>query len=36
MVVGGGVLDLLDWELHCAATCVSVLLTAGTQHELEQ
>ena len=34
MVVGGG---LLDWELHCAAiVCVSVLLTAGTQHELEQ
>ena len=34
MVVGGGVLDR---ELHCAAiACVSVLLTAGTQHELEQ
>ena len=34
MAVGGGVLDR---ELHCAAiACVSVLLTAGTQHELEQ
>ena len=32
MVVGGGVRDR---ELHCAAIA-SVLLTAGTQHKLEQ
>ena len=34
MVVGGGVRDR---ELHCAAiACALVLLTAGTQHKLEQ
>ena len=34
MVVGGGVRDR---ELHCAAiACASVLLTAATQHKLEQ